>query len=125
MKTTLKEINASIPSLRILSKGKKVPPKANYAISKLAKACDNELEHYNQERHKLFVAAGCTVSEDGEKYLHETPGKVDEIEKQAKEMLEAEVELNALPLNIEQFGDAEFENGCAFYGLDWAMVQPS
>lgn len=118
IKTTPATIALAIGSLTALM-GAKLPVKAAYTVSKLARACDAELETYNAARAKIFTDAGCVV--EGTQYVHKTdPTKLAEAIKQGDELGTVECELNALPLDIEQFKDCDVP-GNAFYGLDWAM----
>lgn len=117
IKTTPKKIgeaNAAITALL----GAKLPVKAAYAVSKLGKACQAEMEDFSKAREKIFTDAGCTVRDN--KYHHDEKEKLDAAIKLADELSDAEVEIAALPLDIEQFGNAELP-GHAFLGLDWAM----
>lgn len=129
IKTTLKNIAAAMPGLAALINSK-LPVKAAYAVSKLAKACGAEMHEYDQRREKIFTEAGCTVEARGKhpgtgEELREwvnpvAPDKLLDAIKQADELLTQEVELNALPLDLEQFGTADVPGG-VFLGLDWAM----
>lgn len=124
LKATLKQIAESTGSINLLMQGKKVPPKAAYAVSKLAKACANEMEHYGEQRKKVFDEAGCTVDTEKSVYVHaDGQEKVDAVAKEAEQLLDAEVEINALALDLEQFGDKAELDAAAFFGLEWAMKQ--
>lgn len=121
IKTTPKQILEGMAGLDALLKGT-LPIKAKYAVSKLTRACQSELEDFNKARDQLFKDAGCTQGEkDGVKqWVHAEPEKLEAAKKQVEELLAAEVEINALPLDIETFGDGDI-SGPAFLGLDWAM----
>lgn len=119
MKTTIKQIQDAVPALQILT-GCKLPVKAAYSVSKLVKACDRELADYTEARTKIFQDAKCTVV-DGN-FTHDDKAILDECIAKAEELRSAEVEINALPLDIEQFGNGDVP-GAAFLGLDWAMKQ--
>lgn len=140
MKTTLKQIIDSAGAIQLLM-GAKLPVKASYAVSKLAKACQSEMEDYNKTREKLFEDAGCTQmpakdakgnvqkNTDGTEmmeYVHPEDdaekSKVKAVVAKVEELHGAEVSLNALPLDLEQFGNAEVP-GAAFFGLEWAMKE--
>ena len=120
MKTTIKQIQDAVPALQILT-GCKLPVKAAYSVSKLVKACDRELAEFNEARVKIFTEGGCVVV-DGN-YANPPDKEVlkDCLDK-AEELRDTEVEINALPLDIEQFGNGDVP-GAAFLGLDWAMKQ--
>lgn len=130
LKATLKQIMEGNAALGLLL-GAKLPVKASYAVSKLAKACSSELEDYNKKRTQLFQDAGCVLTTTGEnpdgtpkqEYTH-TDGKekIDAVVKEIEDLIDAEVEINALALDIDQFGSADVQ-GAAFFGLDWAMKQ--
>ena len=80
-----------------------------------------EMEQYNAARTRIFNDAGCVI--EGEKYVHkDDPAVVEKCVKEADELLAAEVEINALPLDIDAFGNAELQ-GAAFFALEWAMKQ--
>jgi hypothetical protein len=120
IRTTLKSISEAMPALQLLLAAK-LPVKAAYAVGKLSRACANEMEQYERDRAKLFAEAGCVVDEKANKYVHKDDATiVEKVSKEASEMLDAECEIVALPLDIEQFGNAEVP-GAAFFGLDWAM----
>jgi hypothetical protein len=140
IKTTVQQITESSPALVLLTNGRNVPAKVGYSISKLAKACQNEMEHFEERRTKVFTDAGCTLvpKKDAEgaplkdpksgqpimEWVHpEDKAKVDAAVKEVEDMRGAETELNALllphPLGAE-YGKAEFD-GAPFYGLDWAL----
>jgi hypothetical protein len=82
------------------------------------------MEHFGKQRDKVFEDFGCVsskVSEDRIEWNHpEGKEKLLEAVKQIEDMLTSETELNALPLDLDQFGDAELPGG-SFFGLDWAM----
>ena len=114
---TLKQLAASSVGIQSLLAAK-LPVKAKYAVSKLAGAIDRELETFNAARTKIFDDAGCTVVDKA--YSHTHKELLANAIKDAEELALTEVEINALPLDIEQFGNADIE-GPAFYALDWAM----
>lgn len=117
IKTTLKNVMEASIGLDSLLKAK-LPVKAKYAVSKLAEACQTELERYQKTRDKMFEDAGCTKND--KEWLHDDPAVIKATAAAAIELISAEVEVGALPLDLEQFGDGEIE-GPAFFGLDWAM----
>ena len=118
MKATLRQIIEGNAGLQLML-GSKLPVKASYAVSKLARACASELDDFNKQREKLFTDAGCTVV--GQEYAHsEGKEKIAAIIKEVEQLKDVEVEINALPLDLEQFGSGELP-GAAFFGLDWAM----
>lgn len=117
IKTTARQIEISMPSLAALGNSK-LPAKAAYAVSKLSTACSKELDQYFKQREKIFSDAGCVVK-DG-KYVHDDQAVVDKAIKDVDEIASMVVEINALMLDIEQFGTAEVP-GNAFFGLEWAM----
>lgn len=128
--TTPAKIDIALTALRVLGAAK-LPAKAAYSVSKLAKACDNQLRDFHTEREKIFTAAGCTKevvpekkAQDGSpmmKWVHPDPGELAAAIKETDALADVDVELaGVLPLDIEQFGNAELP-GHAFYGLDWAM----
>lgn len=134
MKATLKQVLESTPAIQLLM-GAKLPVKASYAVSKLAKACQIEIEDYNKTREKLFEDAGCKQQANGQKnpdgtdimeYVHPEDdadkSKVKAVVDKVEELQGAEVTLNALPLDLEQFGNVEVP-GAAFFGLGWAMKE--
>jgi hypothetical protein len=117
IKATIKQIlngNAGINSLLAA----KLPVKAKYAVCKLADAMTVEMERYNKARAKIFEDAGCIAADNY--YTHNDKDALVRATAEAAELTEAEVEINALPLDLEQFGNAEIE-GPGFYGLDFAM----
>lgn len=96
----------------------KLPVKAAYSLGKLARACQVEMECFTKARNKIFTDAGCKI--EGKNFVHEDPAKLAEAVKTADELGEVEVQINALPLDLEQFKDCEVP-GNGFYALDWAM----
>ena len=120
IKVTLKQLAGSQVGMSALL-GAKLPIKAKYAVSKLAGAIDKELESFNAARNKIFDDAGCTVVDKA--YSHTDKDALAKAIKDAEELATSEVELNALPLNLDQFGDGDID-GPAFYGLMWAVVDP-
>lgn len=130
LNTTLKQIMDANAALSILL-GAKLPVKASYSVSKLAKACASEMEDYNKKREKMFGDAGCVLvttgkNDDGsekKEYQHpDDKAKLDAVVKEIEELQGVEVEINALALDLDQFGSADVQ-GAAFYGLDWAMKE--
>lgn len=129
IKTTPKQIGESQMAVIALLNSR-LPVKAAYSVSKLARACDVEMQQYNMAREKIFMGAGCTVitTEEvikGEKktisnYTHVDSEQLAQCIKDGDELATTPVEINALPLDLEQFGEAELP-GSAFYGLEWAM----
>lgn len=135
IKAKLKDVVEAMPSVQALMSAS-LPVKAAYAVGKLARAMQGEFEDFNKAREKLFKDAGCFLekAENGmQEWKHLGKKGVDGaadatgdsivsgIVKQVnEELLEGEVELNALPLDIEAFKEAAVP-GNAFYGLDWAM----
>lgn len=129
IKTTLKNVMQAMPCIDLLMAAK-LPVKAAYAVGKLGRACAPEAEAFNRERDKIFAEAGCTIEDKGadahgnerRQWVHSEPEKLAVALKQADELLTQEVELNALPLDLEQFGNADVP-GAAFFGLGWAMKE--
>lgn len=121
IKTTPKQVSQGINALKLMlgteEKPERLPAKAAYAVGKLLRASLAEMEHYNAEREKIFKEHGCTI--DGDKWVHVEPAALTAAIKQVDELLDAETEVNALPLDLELFKDATVLGG--FYGLDWAM----
>lgn len=121
MKTTLKQIIAAQPALQKLQTVQALPVKADYAVSKLARACDAEIEQYNAVRKKRFEAAGCTVNVEKNAYVHpEGEDKLKQLAEEIDQVLDVEIEINALALDLDLFGNHDVPGG-SFYGLDWAM----
>lgn len=131
MNTTIKQIAEATAAINVLM-GAKLPVKAAYAVSKLAKLCSNEMEHFGKQRDKVFEDRGCTITETENKDANGEPIKewshpdgkeaMAAVLKEIDEMMQSAVEISAVPLDIEQFGDADVPGG-AFFGLDWAMKQ--
>ena len=131
IKTSPKQIAICMGSLEALM-GAKLPVKATYAVGKLARACHAAMETYNKDRQKEFEDAGCKTvikgknpdGSDREVYEHpeddEAKTKLKAVQKKTEEMAEVEIEVNALPLDLAQFGDVDLP-GNALYGLDWAV----
>jgi hypothetical protein len=117
LKTTPRKITEGMAGLDALLKAK-LPVKAKYAVARLARACQDELEQFGKVREKVFKEAGCAAGEKS--WTHEDPDRLAHAVKEVEEMMDAECEINALPLDLDQFGDGEVE-GPAFLGLDWAM----
>lgn len=121
IKTTPKQILESTAGLNALLEAK-LPVKAKYAVAKLARACQSEAEEFNKAREKIFEEAGCKRGE--KEWEHADPEALKGCKAQVEELLGAEVEINALPLDLETFGNGEIE-GPAFLNLDWAMKPDS
>ncbi len=119
MKVTLKQIQAGTNAINSLLVSR-LPVKAAYRVSKLASAMEAEQRHYDAAREKVFKDAGCEIKEGN--WVHDDPAVLETATKQIEELLGEEVELNFLPLDIEQFGDASVP-GNAFAGLGWAMKE--
>lgn len=117
IKATNQQILDSIFATQILM-ACKLPIKAAYAVSKLGKACAIEERDINEMKQKIFTEGGCTII-DG-RWSGADEEKFAAAIKEVEAMLSIEIEINAIPLDIEQFGNAEIP-GNAFYGLDWAM----
>lgn len=120
IKTTPKQIGEAMFAIGQLQGAKSVPVKAAYAVGKLARACQAEMDDYRKAREKIFTDAGCTVDEKTQQYTHADAAVLKATIKSADELTDAEVEINALPLDIELFKDCEVPGG-SFLGLDWAM----
>lgn len=131
IKTTVKQIQEGMSALQILT-GCMIPAKAAYAVSKLINACNSELAHFETARKKIFTDAGAVIGPvtrqvDGkdvtnDEWTHADPEKMEEIKAQVVELQGAEAELNALPLDIEQFGSKDLPGG-ALVGLGWALKE--
>lgn len=119
MKTTPRKIGEAMGAINALLSSK-LPVKASYSVSKLARACQVELEDFGKAREKIFTEAGCTVDEASKKFVHDDKATLDKAVADADELSDTEVEINALPLDVELFGNAEVP-GHAFLGLDWAL----
>lgn len=121
IKTTLKQIADAMPAINALLACSKLPVKASYAVGKLAAACESEMVAYNKARNQAFLDAGCGVADD--KYTHpDGAAALTAAAAKADELLDAEAELSALPLDIAQFGSAEVP-GNSFFNLEWAMKE--
>lgn len=125
IKTTNRQIVDGTGSINTLLKSI-LPSKAAYSVSKLANACVSEQKSYETAREKIFTDAGCEIRETGpdgakvREWTHDDKEVVEKAKASVNDLLDAEVELNALPLDIDQFGNAELP-GNAFTGLDWAI----
>jgi hypothetical protein len=121
IKTTLKALQESQPCITMLLNAR-LPVKAAYAVSKLGRAINAELEQFGKTREKLFEEAGCTVTGEGDKkeWTHKEKETLKSVIKQVEELLTTEVEVNALPLDLDQFGSAELP-GASFLTLGWAL----
>lgn len=119
--TTIKELREAQPCITMLLNAR-LPVKAAYAVSKLARACNPELEQFGKAAEKIFTEAGCTLTGDGDKkeWTHKDKAILEKAIADVDELMTVAVELNALPLDLEQFGTAELP-GAAFLMLDWAM----
>lgn len=118
IKTTPDQIAKSVAAINMLL-SMKLPAKAAYAVSKLARVCKEENDAFDRDRAKVFEDAGCTVKDSN--YVHETdPAKLEEAIQAAQERRMVDCEINALPLDIEHFKDVELP-GDVFLSLDWAM----
>ena len=118
IKTTPKLIRGCIGSLNELS-GSALPVKAAYSVSKLIAACNSELRDFEAARNKIFADAGCTIN-DKTQWTHENLEVLEAKKKVVEELLDVETEINALPLDIEQFGSATVPGG-VFAELFWAL----
>lgn len=131
---TNRQITLAVAAINTLCEAK-LPAKAAYSVSKLTDACQTESKAHNIKREKIFSDAGCTVEtkvvksvdKDGKAqeqqvgiWIHADAEILAKAAKDAEELAETPVEINALPLDIDQFGAAELP-GNAFTGLDWAM----
>lgn len=100
----------------------KLPVKAKYAVGKLAHACDMAIREFQAASARICRDRGCTIEKDGDRsrFVHDDPEVLDAAQREVDELRQCETGLNALPLDLEQFKDADIE-GPAFYGLEWAM----
>lgn len=124
IKATPKKITEGLAALNLMmSPSVKLPAKAAYGLGKLAKACNAEMKDYGEARNKVFEQHGCTLKgpEGKQEWTHEDPEKLKAAIAEADQLADVEVELNAIPLDLEQFGNAEVPG--AFFGLDWAMKE--
>lgn len=120
IRATTKQVSKGIPVLQLmLANDVRLPAKAARVVGRLFQASIDEMSKYEEERRKLFESHGCTVDEKANKWTHADPDKLTAAIKEVDELLDAETEINALPLDLELFKDAEVPGG--FYGLDWAM----
>lgn len=135
IKTTNREIQQSTGCINVLLVAK-LPAKATYSVSKLAGACMAEQKTFSEATKKVFEEAGCKIVTKKVKVADKDTGGTKEVDSSVwhhddaavlastvatvEEMADAEVEINALPLNIDQFGNAELP-GNTFIGLDWAI----
>lgn len=117
LKATLRQVIEAGPGLQMLS-SVKLPIKAAYAVGKLAAAFSRESEHYSQLKDKVFKEAGCRI--DKNQWTHDDPEVMERCIKEVEELAAADVELAALPLDLEQFGNAEVP-AHALMHLDWAI----
>ena len=143
MKCTVQQIQQAIPAFNELAGRKDIPAKPAYSVAKLIKAATNELKDFDEERTKIFTDAGCALEDikdekgevvtgqDGkpqQKYAHADQAVLDGCVKKAGEMAEAEVEINALAINLDQFVTAKGDELCiepwVLLSLDWAIKQP-
>lgn len=109
-----------------------IPALAADRVSRLAEACQKELERFSGVRQKLFEKAGCTIETvkvtdqktgeqvDQGQWAHADPVAFEAVKLEAAELEDGELELAVLPLDIAHFKDAILK-GNAFVGLGWAM----
>jgi hypothetical protein len=125
MKTTAAALQFAAPALGELM-SIKLPAKFAYAVSKLAHAVDAELKQIAEAREKIFKDAGCTVvtetvdEKEINRWDHEDKEVLEKAAKEAFELNDVEVELNVLPLDLDQLGDRDVEPRI-FYPLDFAI----
>jgi hypothetical protein len=117
IKTTLMAIEKALPALTAQATAK-LPVKAAYGLAKLRDACTKEMERYLEQRDKLFKDANCVIKDD--KWTHPDSALYASLVKQSEELASVEVEINALPLDLEQYGNAELP-GNSFFMLEWAL----
>ena len=115
---TLRQISKGMANLQQLVPCR-VPIKAAYAISKLINACNAEITEFSKVRDGLYREGGCTIADS--RWIHEDPAILAKLQADVEEMLDSTaVQLNALHLDIAQFGNCELPAG-AFIDLEWAL----
>lgn len=148
VEATLKQIQGGMNAINLLlavkrdQHGPGLPAKASYSVGKLASACQAEVERFSKARDKIFEDGGCKrevvkgadgkalVGPSGEeitKWVHpegESSDAMKALIAEVDSLMDAKVELNALPLDLDQFNDVGLA-GAAFFGLDWAVKQPA
>lgn len=148
IKTTLKNVMEAQAAIEALMSVRSLPSKVSYAVSKLAKACQSEMQQYEEARKAIFEKHGCVMGfvidpqTDAPRLVNGMPvqewqhpeddaykSKVMAAVKEGTELLDVEIEINALYLYLDKFVDRNDRDlelpGNAFFGLDWAIKEKS
>lgn len=122
MKATITQLQNSAGVLQEVLACPRVPAKAVYAVTKLINAMNPELEAFGKARDRVFQEHGCVVV--GNTWANpEQPEALSAALVEIADLAnQTEVELNALQLDPEQFGNAEIP-GNTFMVLAWAMKE--
>jgi len=87
----------------------RLSPSMGFALSRVAKSLERVLESYQEERLKLLNLHGIPPKTMPGEYTFETPEKQAEFVKGMKELINSEVELEAIsPISVKAF-----DAGCA------------
>ena len=124
MKITLDTVLKSFDGLEKISK-LKLPVAVSFKVGKIIKALNAELEVYNETRKKRIQELG-EVTKDHEgkptKNYQVTEANLLVWEKEHKELVEREVEINIHPLKLSDLGDEKLEP-TVFAELDWLITE--
>jgi hypothetical protein len=109
---TLEQLINSTDGLKGLSQ-KQLKARSAYAVSKILKAADAEMNTFNETRMELIKKYG-EKGEDGELKSDENgnvrilPESLNDFNKELQELLKTPVEINANKIRMEDIGDVEF-----------------
>ena len=112
IKVSLETLVNSTEGLQGLSR-KPLKARTAYAVAKLLKAADAEMNTFNETRMTLIRKYGVKdengeLEEDENKNVRVMPEYIEAFTKELNELLNTEVEFNANKIKLEDLGDIDF-----------------
>jgi hypothetical protein len=121
---SLKTLLESVSGLRRIA-NLKLPVAVSFKIGKTMKTIDNELNSYNEVKNKRIKELGeVGKDENGDPTSNYTVKKenMETWEKENKELIEREVELEVYKLSLSDLGEEKLEP-FVFSQLDWLITE--
>jgi hypothetical protein len=118
MKITLETLVASLTPLRSLF-SKEIPVSVGFHISKTIKGIEDNMKIYDESRSSLIKKYG-TENEDGTFTV--PPKSVPKFDKEHKELLNTEIDIQADQISISKLGDITM-TASEIYTLDWLLTE--
>lgn len=122
MKVTLGQLVGSSRALDDLM-SQKLPASLSFRLARVGKRVKAEIETYAEQQGKLLEQHARPVEGEVGQFKFETDDERNAYNEQMKALLDTELEINAEPIPIKEFGDGFEISSLTLMALDWLIVE--